>query len=412
LLAGEYFVGAILLDLASGAFVLQTGLAIYYPPAGLYLAAVLLLGWAALPLAFLSPVFSVLVALHIPDMPLAATLGIGVVSMVAPALALALSKKIFPQGIRLDTLRNVLFYAALVLFAETVECLAAAAIYIWTGLSASEMFITVAMGWWISNAIPFVTLTPLILLWYYDWPDRRFATGNRVLFIHAILILICVPVALLAAFHTPDNISAARLYIVLLPILWAALVGGITGSAWISFVIAASVLILAPVLMIAPGVVLEAQFFLMVATLTGLIAGAIVTEQRQADVALRESERKYRAIVDNAIDGIFQTTFAGRFIKVNPALARIFGYATPEEMINTVNDISTQLYVDPDKRVEFRERLAREKHVIGFEHQAYRKDGTVIWVAINAYIVHARAGWDTAILRRHGRRCHRAQARG
>src|SRR5512144_2106891 len=106
LLAGGYTITAVLLDLASGAFVLQTGLAICYPPAGLYLAAIILLGWRAIPLAFLNPVFSVLVTLHSPDIHPSAVVGIGAASMVSPAIVLALLKKISPTGIRLNTIRD------------------------------------------------------------------------------------------------------------------------------------------------------------------------------------------------------------------------------------------------------------------------------------------------------------------
>src|SRR5512138_2669710 len=93
LLAGGYAVTAVLLDLASGAFVLQRGLTICYPPAGLYLAAILLLGWWALPLAFLNPVFSALVTLHSLEIHPIGALGIGLVSMISPAIALALLRK-------------------------------------------------------------------------------------------------------------------------------------------------------------------------------------------------------------------------------------------------------------------------------------------------------------------------------
>ena len=77
MVAGGYIVAAVLLDLSSGAFVLQTGIAICYPPAGLYLDAILLLGWRALPLAFLT-VFSVLVTLQSPDIHLISVIGIGI----------------------------------------------------------------------------------------------------------------------------------------------------------------------------------------------------------------------------------------------------------------------------------------------------------------------------------------------
>jgi len=58
-----------------------------------------------------------------------------------------------------------------------------------------------------------------------------------------------------------------------------------------------------------------------------------ITDQRRAAEALRLAEEKYRNIFENAVEGIFQSTPDGRFISVNAAMARIYGYASPEDMI-------------------------------------------------------------------------------
>src|SRR5919107_118319 len=69
-------------------------------------------------------------------------------------------------------------------------------------------------------------------------------------------------------------------------------------------------------------------------------------ERRRAQEALRVAEEKYRGIFENAVEGIFQTTTAGRFVTVNPMMARIFGYDSPEDMLRTIYDITEQLYVE------------------------------------------------------------------
>ncbi len=386
LFAGGYIVAAVLLDLSSGAFVLQTGLAICYPPAGLYLAAILLLGWRALPLAFLNPVFSVLVTLQSPDIHLISVIGIGIASMVSPAIVLALLKKISPTGILLNTVRDVVLFSSVTLIAITLESIAAASVYILTGLGAPDAFRTIATGWWISNIIPFLTLTPIIILWYHGWPDRHTMQGYQTL-LQAVLVILITPFTIMIALFTDNGESVSRLYVAFLPILWGALAGGLTGAAWSSLFMTTTVLVLAPVLLLEPEAVVEAQFFLLFATLTGLVTGAIVTERRHAEANLRTSENKYRGIVDNAIDGIFQSTPEGRFIDVNPAMARMYGYASPEEMIQKVTDISTQLYVNPNDRKEIQRRLTAEKSLTGFETLDFRKDGTTFWVSMNIRIV-------------------------
>jgi PAS domain S-box-containing protein len=112
-----------------------------------------------------------------------------------------------------------------------------------------------------------------------------------------------------------------------------------------------------------------------------------ITERRRAEEALRHAERKYRAIFENAGEGIFQSTPDGRFLAANPALARMYGFDSPEELIRSLTDISRQIYVDPKRREEFKHLLDAFGMVRGFEHQVLRKDGTMIWTSVNARVV-------------------------
>ena len=84
------------------------------------------------------------------------------------------------------------------------------------------------------------------------------------------------------------------------------------------------------------------------------------------------------------MEGIFQTSPAGRYLSVNPTLARIYAYESPQQMISELNDISRQLYVNPDRRRQFAEALEQQDTVCGFESQIYRRDQEVIWISENA----------------------------
>jgi PAS domain S-box-containing protein len=98
-------------------------------------------------------------------------------------------------------------------------------------------------------------------------------------------------------------------------------------------------------------------------------------------------EQRYRGIFENAIEGIFQTTPDGHYLSANPALARIYGYRTPEEMRASLRDISRQLYVLPERRADFLKIMERDGKVTNFESQVYRKDRSVIWISENAIAV-------------------------
>ena len=116
-------------------------------------------------------------------------------------------------------------------------------------------------------------------------------------------------------------------------------------------------------------------------------------ERKKAEEALRESEAKYRSIFEHIIEGIFQTTPDGRFLTVNPPLAHMYGYGSPEELIGAVTNIGKELYVNPADRLEFL-RILQEKGTIssGFEAQMRRKDGSALWVSMNARSVHDEMG--------------------
>lgn len=103
------------------------------------------------------------------------------------------------------------------------------------------------------------------------------------------------------------------------------------------------------------------------------------------------AEAKYRSIFENAVEGIYQSTVSGQFTSMNPALARIFGYESPEEAIEAIKDISA-LYVEPFRRQQFQAALMADGQVVGFESQICRADGSTTWIAENARAIYNRRG--------------------
>ena len=112
-----------------------------------------------------------------------------------------------------------------------------------------------------------------------------------------------------------------------------------------------------------------------------------ITERKWTEEALLQSEKKYRSIFDNAIEGIFQTTPDGRYLTVNPALARMYGYDSPEEMMGTVTDLQEQQYVVPEDRVRLKALYRQQGFVERFETQIYTKTRHKVWISMNAYAV-------------------------
>jgi len=108
---------------------------------------------------------------------------------------------------------------------------------------------------------------------------------------------------------------------------------------------------------------------------------------RETAEALRVAELKYRGIFENSVDGISQTTGDGVFLAANPALARMLGYDSPEQLIAEVHDIGKQLYIDPAERKEIKRAIDRDGEISGVEVHVRRRDGTPIWMLMSVRAV-------------------------
>ncbi len=112
-----------------------------------------------------------------------------------------------------------------------------------------------------------------------------------------------------------------------------------------------------------------------------------VEERRRAERALAEAEKKYRTIVENAAGGLYQLTPEGIFLSANPAMARILGYNSPEEMLRVVKNANGIVYPDPAGRENLNQTLVKQEQVFGYESKVMQKDGNKIWVRENIRVV-------------------------
>ena len=117
-----------------------------------------------------------------------------------------------------------------------------------------------------------------------------------------------------------------------------------------------------------------------------------ITETKQNEKAKQEAEDKYRLIFENAIEGIFQTTPEGKYISANPALATIYGYDSPQQLVVNVENIAQQIYINPLQRLEFLKIMQKKGQVSGFESQVRRQDGKIIWISESVHSIFDEQG--------------------
>jgi PAS domain S-box-containing protein len=106
----------------------------------------------------------------------------------------------------------------------------------------------------------------------------------------------------------------------------------------------------------------------------------------------RLAEESYRKLFEGSVDGIYVTTPAGALLNANPALARMMGYETPQELIRGISDIAHTVYVDPAARAEYRSLMRRDGMVREFEYQARQREGSILWLSDSATVVRDESG--------------------
>jgi len=117
-----------------------------------------------------------------------------------------------------------------------------------------------------------------------------------------------------------------------------------------------------------------------------------MAERKVNEEALKESELKYRSIVEGALEGIFQTTAEGEVIFVNGALVRLLGYSSAEELISAATNMEKKFYVHPERTFEIKKLLKKNGSLVGFETQFYKKNRRKIWVSLNVRAVYDERG--------------------
>lgn len=108
----------------------------------------------------------------------------------------------------------------------------------------------------------------------------------------------------------------------------------------------------------------------------------LLAEQRQL-----EAQEDYKKLFEGSVDGIYVTTPGGEILNANPALARMMGYDSAEQLIEGVKDVAHTIYVDPAARAEYELRMQRDGFVREYEYQVRQRNGNILWLSDSAGVV-------------------------
>jgi PAS domain S-box-containing protein len=121
--------------------------------------------------------------------------------------------------------------------------------------------------------------------------------------------------------------------------------------------------------------------------------GRDISDRKKNEEALREAEQKYRSMFDEAFAGLFELAPDGHVLHVNPPMAELLGYASPEEIAATMTDSLWTRAVLPERSAELAARMEAAGYVRSFEMEVFRNDGSRVWISTSA-----RAKWQNGTL--------------
>ncbi|MFN2621631.1 MAG: PAS domain S-box protein [Chthoniobacterales bacterium] len=304
---------------------------------------------------------------------------------------------------------------AFMLLGGVVSCLVSATIGVTTldlaGFALWSGYGQAWLTWWLGDVGGVFIVAPLFLVW--TDPRRRLTIARWVELLGGFGLLVAVTYYVFIEHTTVWSRDRGFTFALFPFLIWAALRFGRRGAAS-----AAGLVALLAVWGTIHGFgpfklgsrnesLLALELFLSVISFTALCIATMVREadrkrrqvleQLESRVAertasLQRAQEQYRSIFNNAIDGIFRTSPDGRFLVANPVAARIFGFDSPEQLIAERGDIARQGYVDPSRREEFLRLMAAQGVVNSFEFEAYRKDGSRVWISENTRAVYSPDG--------------------
>jgi diguanylate cyclase (GGDEF)-like protein/PAS domain S-box-containing protein len=402
LLLGLLFVGAFLiLDGSSTASQGWEGAPPWYLPVGLTLTLLLCGGWRYVPVVFISSVVAAVVNYHRPILSWCGIPG-SIAIYLGYVGAAAILKRRWRIDLKLGTLRDVGRYVVISLGAAILSALFGVLTLLGDGRISRSDALRTTVEWWVSDALAIVAFAPFVLVHVAPLVGRWLSSGSEVRLSGArrghasateILELTAqagfVVFGIWFVFGYAPAIPYQPLYLLFIPVIWVAVRRGLPGAVLTTFAISVGMTFAAWITQAQRGSLPRLQLAMLALGLTGLYLGAVVSERKRVERAIRKSEKRYRLLFERNLAGVFRTTLAGRVVECNQAAASMFGYDLPEEVMALP---VANLYDTASDREAFLTKLKSEKSLTNREMRFRRKNGDSAWAMLNASLVDDDSG--------------------
>ena len=390
LIVAIYLIAFTILDFITKQFEGLPGVVTWYPPAGLTYALLLVFGMAFTPAVTIALFISSLFTYHMPQSPYLLLLWALVISLIYSLGAAFLLKRIHIDW-QLRKLRDVAwFICTTVLVSALLALLSVSSSALTSAMPRSDVLRAI-FDWWIGETVGVLTVTPFLLIFVMP-ALKRFAEGQtfrlpaRRSFPHPTLSAFGQAASIVLTLYLVFGATALAefhpLFLISLPLIWIALQRGFKGISAALLALNSGVVLALWLYRFDPAQLGELELLMIVNCIVGLLMGAVVTERKQADLTLHESEAKYRALVDEISDGFYISDLHSTLTFANHALACILGFEDPEAVIGH----SFLDFVPSDKAAglgeQFQAAMVTGKDSGLITTEVIRQDGAYVYIEI------------------------------
>jgi PAS domain S-box-containing protein len=408
-IGGAFVIAYIALDRTSVYFQIWTGISAWYPPAGLALAFLAAFGLSYVPWMVLASVIAGILDYRLQLASFQLFLGVPIIACGYSGAAAILRHR-HKTLKEFQPLHEVIFYVVLALVASCCVGAAGTWMVVLDHFTSGEHYLLAAVNWWVGDAVALVCFAPFLLIVLFPRlasfyggsilailpapAYHRAAAPGHKRFMPALEIgaqAASIAIALWMAFRWDSGGYFDLFYLFFLPIVWIAvrhgLPGASTGIAALNFG-AMGILYLFP---IDVGNLALMQMLMLIVSLTGLCLGAVISQQRQTEEYLRESEEKFRLGFEEGPMGMMMSTPDRRIIKVNRVMTAMLGYTEEELLSKTFLDIT---HPDDVDATVGRSGSVLRGAVSGYQldKRYVTKEGAAIWVHLSTSTIRDNAG--------------------
>jgi PAS domain S-box-containing protein len=377
MLVGLYFLGGLLGK--QGTF-LSGSTVLLWPPAGIALAAILLFGYRFWPGVALGAVLFAC----INGTPLGFfTVGTAIGNTMGAIICTFLLRQISGFNNSMERTRDVTSYIALACFLGTTVNAAFNVVgLIYAGKASWDDLSADTISWWVPNALAALVVAPLLITW--SSPSSR--RWNRRLICEAVVCGIGLVGGTLLSFNSWFVVGIQNYPLAYLPfpfLVWSALRFGPRGATAGTLLV--SMLAVCSLLQgTGPFVTRTERDSLMligsyigIIAVTNLLLAAGAAERRQAELAVSESEKRFRAVVEDQTDMICRFQPDGTLVFVNESFCRFHG--KPAGELLGKNFFKTLSEEDAAIPLSYVNALPKEEPVVSFDHRLRSPDKVIVW---------------------------------